>query len=70
MAPKEQSLEDTFLQLEQILDELDAEDISLEESFDLYTQGMKLVKSCNAKIEKVEKKLRIITESEQEKEIE
>lgn len=39
---------------------MDREDISLEESFKLYNQGIKLCKTCNDKIDKVEKQLEII----------
>ena len=62
MAQKEATLEESFGELEKILQELDKENVSLEESFDLYTKGMELVKICNSKIETVEKKLRIIGE--------
>ncbi len=62
MAQKEATLEESFGELEKILQELDKENVSLEESFDLYTKGMELVKLCNSKIETVEKKLRIIGE--------
>ena len=36
---------------------LESEDISLEDSFLVYEQGMKLVKECNDKIDRVEKKV-------------
>lgn len=67
MAEKTVTLEDSFHELEEILAKLDSDDISLEDSFSLYTKGMKLVKTCNSKIEKVEKKLQIIGEEEAEK---
>ena len=35
-------------------------DISLEETFDLYHKGMNMLKSCNDKIDKVEKKMLIL----------
>ena len=62
MEKQEATLEESFGELEKILQELDKSDISLEESFDLYTKGMELIKVCNSKIETVEKKLRIIGE--------
>lgn len=65
MANKTLSLEDTFKQLEDIISRLDNQEITLEESFDLYTEGMKMIKSCNSKIDKVEKKLRVIGEEEE-----
>ena len=63
---KEATLEESFGELEKILGELDKPNVSLEESFDLYTKGMELVKLCNSKIETVEKKLRIIGEEKAE----
>lgn len=42
---KEQTLEQTFERLEDLIGKLEQEDISLEESFKLYKEGMKLVKS-------------------------
>lgn len=66
MAKKEATLEESFGELEKILQELDKENVSLEESFNLYTKGMELVKLCNSKIETVEKKLRIIGEEKAE----
>lgn len=62
MEKQEATLEESFGELEKILQELDKSDISLEESFDLYTKGMELIKVCNSKIDTVEKKLRIIGE--------
>lgn len=52
---KEQTLEQTFEKLEETIGKLEQEDLSLEESFRLYKEGMKLIKSCNDRIDKVEK---------------
>lgn len=49
------SLEQTFSLLEGTIAKLEQEDIPLEESFQLYQEGMQLLKSCNDKIEHVEK---------------
>ena len=54
---KEQTLEQTFERLEDLIGKLEQEDISLEESFKLYKEGMKLVSSCNDRIDKVEKEV-------------
>lgn len=64
MEKQDATLEESFGELEKILQQLDKTDISLEESFDLYTKGMELIKVCNSKIETVEKKLRIIGEEQ------
>ncbi|MCD8038057.1 MAG: exodeoxyribonuclease VII small subunit [Lachnospiraceae bacterium] len=54
---RELTLDETFERLEEAIGSLEQEDISLEESFKLYKEGMKLVKSCNDKIDKVEKEV-------------
>lgn len=54
------TLEQSLDELCEIIAKMDREDISLEESFKLYNQGIKLCKTCNDKIDKVEKQLEII----------
>lgn len=56
------SLEETFAQLDAMLGKLESRDITLEESFTLYQQGMELIKECNAKIDTIEKKMKIMNE--------
>ena len=54
---RELTLDETFERLETAIGKLEQEDISLEESFRVYKEGMKLIKSCNEKIDKVEKEV-------------
>lgn len=54
---KESSLEDLFLEIEGILEQMEEKDVSLEQSFLLYESGMKKLKQCNEKIDQVEKKM-------------
>ncbi|GFI22794.1 exodeoxyribonuclease 7 small subunit [Lachnospiraceae bacterium] len=54
---KELTLEQTFERLEDTINKLQQEDISLEESFQLYKEGMKLIQSCNSRIDRVEKEV-------------
>jgi exodeoxyribonuclease VII small subunit len=63
MAEKAMKLEESFEKLNQILEELEKPDIALEDSFTLYQEGMKLLKSCNDSIDKVEKELIILSEN-------
>lgn len=63
MADKEIKLEESFEKLNQIVEKLEQPDISLEDSFTLYQEGMKLLKSCNDSIDKVEKELIILGEN-------
>lgn len=51
------TLEEGFLQLENTIERLEAEDISLEDAFRAYSEGMELLKKCNEQIDKVEKKV-------------
>lgn len=51
------TLETAFEQLETAISKLENEDMSLEQSFKLYTEGVKLVKYCNDAIDKVEKQM-------------
>lgn len=51
------TLEEHFARLEETIGRLEEEDISLEEAFSAYSEGMKLLKSCNEQIDKVEKKV-------------
>ena len=63
MAKKEIKLEEAFEKLDQILTSLEKTEVSLEDSFVLYQEGMKLLKSCNDSIDKVEKELIILSEN-------
>lgn len=58
------TLEESFDALEDIITELQTGDLTLEESFKKYEAGMKLVKNCNDSIDKVEKKLKVLSEED------
>lgn len=62
MAAKTKKLEKSLEELNEILTNLEKEEISLEDSFALYQEGMKLLKQCNDSIDKVEKQLMILEE--------
>jgi len=53
----EQTLEESFGQLNIIVEKLEQDNLSLEESFKAYQKGMMLLKECNDKIDTVEKKM-------------
>lgn len=59
---KNNTIEQNFEQLENILKEMQSEDVTLDQSFELYNQGLKLVKDCNGQIDTIEKKIRLIEE--------
>ena len=56
------SLEETFAQIEEVIGRLEAEDITLEQSFAEYNRGMALLAQCNETLDRVEKKVFKINE--------
>lgn len=62
MAGKEKTIERIFEELEEKVSKLEQGDISIEEAFKVYSEGMKLLKTCNDKLDKVEKKVMIMNE--------
>ncbi len=54
---KDKSIEELFDELEATLKKLESPDTPLEESFGQYETGMRLVKACSEKIDKVEKQM-------------
>lgn len=61
---KTKTLEAAFEELDVLIEQMENRDTGLEESFKLYTAGMKLIKYCNDSLDKVEKKLIVISEEE------
>lgn len=59
---KQQNLEELFSQVEAILERMEDNEISLEDSFLLYEQGIRKLRECNERIDRVEKKMLILTE--------
>ena len=64
MAKKEEklSLEQVLERLDETIEQLQSGDVSLEESFELYKQGMDYVKRCSETIEQVEKKVLMLNQ--------
>lgn len=60
---KEETLEELFQGLDAVVEKLEEGETSLEESFKLYQKGMEMLKSCNDKIDAVEKQVLILEES-------
>lgn len=55
-------LEEKLAELDETIRNLEAKDISLEDSFKLYQNGMTLLKECHDEIDAVEKKVKILSE--------
>ena len=60
---EKQSLDQMFGQLEEVIGRMEGEDVSLEESFELYIRGMNLLKQCSQAIDEVEKKVLVLDEN-------
>ncbi|NLL93411.1 MAG: exodeoxyribonuclease VII small subunit [Clostridiales bacterium] len=56
------SIEEEFKILGELLKKMDEDEVSLEESFEMYNEGLKLVKDLNTRLDEVEKKLTIVNE--------
>ncbi|CUX43308.1 exodeoxyribonuclease VII small subunit [Clostridium sp. C105KSO13] len=57
------SLEELFENLDRVVSRLEGDEVSLEESFQLYQKGMNLLKQCNTTIDTVEKKVQMLDEN-------
>ena len=58
-------LEEAFDRIEALLEKLQDKDVTLEESFGLYQEGMGLLRLCNENIDHVEKQMLQIDEEGQ-----
>lgn len=54
------TIEEGFAKLQSILEQMDREGVSLEDSFDLYKQGLSMVKDLNSRLKEVEEKITIV----------
>ena len=61
-AEKKLSVEEAFAKIEEKIEALESDDITLEDSFKEYQEGMKLLKECHEAISEVEKKVQKIAE--------
>lgn len=59
---KQANLEESFEKLDEIIEKLEQSEVSLEDSFKLYNEGIKLIKNCNSQLDKVEKQMIILNE--------
>lgn len=56
------TIEEGIAKLNEILNQMDRSDISLEDSFEMYNKGLAMVNELNERLTIVEKKLTIINE--------
>lgn len=57
-------LEEGMKRLDEVVQKLSGEGISLEESLALYEEGVALVRECNARLESAERKISILRMSD------
>ena len=60
---KKENLQEMFKDLEELIGKMENEEITLEQTFDLYNNGMELLKKCNLSIDEVEKKVLVLDEN-------
>lgn len=60
---KKENLGEMFKDLEELIGKMENEEITLEQTFDLYNNGMELLKKCNLSIDEVEKKVLVLDEN-------
>ena len=63
---KKEGLEELFSHIDGVLARMEEENISLEDAFTLYQEGISLVKQCNERIDYVEQEIRILNKSGEE----
>ena len=56
------TLEKAFEELEVIIEKMNTKEVSLDDSFALYTEGTKLLKYCNEQLDTIEKKMLVLSE--------
>lgn len=59
---KQPSLEENFARLDETIEKLEDDDISLEDAFKAYSEGMAVLKVCNDQIDRVEKQVLKLTQ--------
>lgn len=57
---KSLTLEESFSQIEEIIETMEQQEVSLEESFTLYQKGLEQLKNCHRLLDTVEKKMQIM----------
>ena len=60
------NIEENFKELDEILEKMQDEEVSLDESFEMYKKGIEIVKDSNEQIEKIEKQIEVLEENTEE----
>lgn len=62
---KSATIEESFEKLDKIVSQLEDGNLSMNEAFKLYKEGVQLVNNCNNMLDKVEKQLVVLNRSEE-----
>lgn len=65
MTQQKANFEQSLQQLEQIVNQIERGEVSLEESIEKYAQGVELIKKCRAILNQAEKKITLLAQNEQ-----
>ena len=60
---KTKTVEETFAALDEMAEKLESGDVSLEESFSIYQEGMRLLKDVSEAIDGIEKQMLLLADS-------
>lgn len=63
MSENKITLEERFSHISDILEKMETKDVSLDESFELYKQGISEIKACNEMIDSVEKAMLVLNQN-------
>ena len=58
---KEKSFEECLTALEQVVNQIETGEMSLEESLSNFEKGVRLVKTCSERLSEVEKRIELLT---------
>lgn len=61
-------IEESFEELEKVISKLEDKNTSLEDAFKEYERGVRLVKECNDSLDKVQKKIIVLQNGEDNEE--
>jgi exodeoxyribonuclease VII small subunit len=58
---KQESFEDALKRLEQIVQQMESGDLTLEDSLALFEEGVRLTRVCSQRLDEAEKKIELLT---------
>jgi exodeoxyribonuclease VII small subunit len=64
-APKEPGFEESLKRLEEIVQRLEGDDLTLEDSLALFEEGVELARTCGQRLDAAEKKVHLLVKERQ-----